>query len=211
MKSAHLFRSIIGASLLSTCTTIAHAIPMVSIEPATSFGSIGDTIFVDIFWDGDGANYIGDWDIDLSYDQSVVSYSGSIFHFGVDSWGCIVCGDHSTAGVIDLFEVSLDSVEDLIANQNSLGNSFKLATLEFVGIADGISPLQFGNAGINFGTTFGDESGNAITPDISGGRICIGDVNCTVRVPEPTTLSILLIGLASLAIRRKQRFIQTVG
>ena len=207
MKTAQVLRSVIGASILSVSAAAVNAMPMVSIDPATSFGSIGGTVIVDILWDGDGSQYIGDWNIDLSYDSTVVSYSGSTFHLGVDSFGCIdiiSCEDASVPGLIDLFEVSFDFPADLIANQDSLSKTFKLATLEFTGIADGISPLLFGQ------TTFGDENGLAFTPVLANGRICIGNADCTVSVPEPTTLSIFLIGIAGLALRRQRRSVSAV-
>ncbi|MDI9246011.1 PEP-CTERM sorting domain-containing protein [Marinobacter sp. CHS3-4] len=199
MKTANVFRSVVGAILLSASAAVVNAMPMVSVDPETSFGSVGDTLFVDLLWDGDGSQYIGDWDIDLTYDPTVVSYSGSEFHFGVDSFGCFICGDDSVPGLIDLYEVSFDFPADLIANQDSLGKTFKLATLKFTGIADGISPLLF--SGLQ---TFGDENGDPFTPVLANGRICIGNVDCPVDVPEPTTLSIFLIGLAGLALRRKR-------
>ena len=199
MKTAQVLRSVIGASILSVSAAAVNAMPMVSIDPATSFGSIGDTVIVDILWDGDDSQYIGDWDIDLTYDSTVVSYSGSTFHLGVDSFGCFNCGDDSVPGLINLFEISFDSPADLIANQDSLSKTFKLATLEFTGIADGVSPLLFGQ------TTFGDENGDAFTPVLANGRICVGNADCTVSVPEPTTLSIFLISIAGLALRWQRR------
>lgn len=200
MKTAKMLGSLIGASILLAGTTLVQAMPMVSINPSTSFGAVGDTISVDILWNGDGNNYIGDWDIDLAYDDTVVSYSGTTFYLGVDSFGCIDCGDSSIAGLIDLYEVSFDSVDELKINQDSLGNAFKLATLDFVGIKDGISQLTFGAL-----FTFGDEGGNDFVPDLANGRICVGNVDCTVSVPEPATLSTLILGLAGLGLRRRLR------
>lgn len=197
MKTKMLSGSLIGASLFLASATLVQAMPIVKINPSTSYGAIGDVVSVDILWDGGGSNYIGDWDVDLAYDDTIVSYSGSTFYFGVDSLGCLVCGDASVPGIIDLFEVSFDSVIDLQNNQDSLGNAFKLATLDFVGLADGISLLTFG------ASTFGDENGLGFTPDLQNGKICIGDADCTVSVPEPSTLSMLLLGLAGFGIRRK--------
>ncbi|WP_404364438.1 PEP-CTERM sorting domain-containing protein [Marinobacter sp.] len=197
MKMAKMLSSFIGASVFLAGTTLVQAMPMVSINPTTSYGAVGDVVSVDILWNGDGSNYIGDWDIDLAYDDTVVSYSGSTFYFGVDSFGCFDCGDFSIAGLIDLYEVSFDTPVDLKNNQDSLGNAFKLATLEFVGIADGISQLTFG------ASTFGDEIGNGFIPGLANGQICIGSADCDISVPEPTTLSVLILALAGLGVRRK--------
>lgn len=199
MKTANVVRSFVGATLLSASAAVVQAVPMVSIDPATSFGTVGGSVKVDILWDGDGSNYIGDWDIDLTYDETVVKYEGSSFHFGLDPLGCILCGDEdSVAGTINLYEVSLiKGTTDLTDNQDLLGNAFKLATLEFTGLIDGISPLKFG------ASTFGNEFGDGFTPTLANGRICIGNANCTVSVPEPTTLSVFLLGLVGLVLRRR--------
>lgn len=198
MKTANAMRSFVGATLLSASAAVVQAVPMVSIDPATSFGTVGGSVFVDILWDGDGSNYIGDWDIDLTYDDTVVKYEGSSFHLGLDPFNCTLCGDEdSVAGTINLYEMSLASLVVLISNQNQKDNAFKLATLEFTGLTDGISPLIFG------ASTFGNQFGDGFTPTLANGRICIGNVNCTVSVPEPTTLSVFLLGLAGLVLRRR--------
>lgn len=199
MKSKEFLLSGVAAFTISLTTTLALAVSTISLDPATSTGSVGGTIFVDLLWDGDGANYIGDFDVDILYDDSIVSYIGAVIDpdFGVDSFGCFICGDGSTPGTVDLFEVSFDSVPDLIANQDSLGNMFRLAILEFKGLADGHTTLSLSG-------TFGNEFGLDFTHNLANGEIWI-ETPGTPTIPEPSTMLLLGTGLAGLAAWRFRR------
>ncbi len=180
-----LFASV-STLVLSLTPTLALALSSLSFEPSSSTGVVGDTIMVDLVWDGTGGmapTYLGDFDLDVSYDPSIVSFLGGIIDpdLGVDSFGCFDCAvDGSTAGTVNLFEISFDSVLDVIANQDRLNNRFSLATLSFEGLTDGLSPLTLN--GINFG----DEFGGGITPTLINGDLTIE----TPPTPEPPTLSV---------------------
>lgn len=200
-----VLRSMSRVLLASVCLAASQfvAAGVISFEPTPALGDVGDTIFVDLVWDGSqaGPGYLGDWDVEVMYDESIVAYQGAAFGFGVDSLGCLVCGDNSVPGVVSLFEVSFDSVNDLIANQNALGNTFTIATLEFLALADGVTDLVFGD------TVFGDENGSlfggAINPLLVDGQICIGPDGCEVAtIPTPAILPMLL---ASLIFMFRQR------
>ena len=196
MKRVKASLKYLFAILIIACSSASQAMPVVSLSPSTSYGLVGDTMYVDLLWSGDSGDYLGAWDVDISYDSTVVSYAGSSFHTGVDSWGCIICGDGSVSGTIDLYESSLDSVADLTANQDGLGNAFTLATLEFQALADGFSGLLFG------ASIFGDEYGSAITPELIDGGICVGEGKCVISVPEPSSLLLMLLGSLGLTCRR---------
>ena len=199
MKHVKASLKYLVAILVIASSSLAQALPVVSLSPSTSYGLVGDTLYVDLLWNGESGDYLGAWDVDISYDSSVVSYAGASFHTGVDSWGCLICGDGSVAGTIDLYESSLDDVSDLMANQDGLGNAFTLATLEFQAVADGFSGLLFG------ASTFGDENGSAISPELVNGGICIGEDRCATEVPEPGSLLLMLLGGLALAGRRMIR------
>jgi hypothetical protein len=174
---------------------------VISLVPNPALGDVGDSIFVDMIWEGTG-DYIGDFDVDISYDDSIVELVDFIIDpdCGVDSICAGLYGDGNSSGLIDLFAVSFDSILDLIDNQDFLGNAFVLATLEFEGLAVGVTDLVFG------ASTFGDERGSPdgdFNPTLNNGRICVGPDGCPpVGVPEPGTISLVLLGVLALGLRR---------
>lgn len=182
---------------------ISLATPIISIDPATSLGSIGDVITIDILWDGSAdPEYLGAWDVDIAFDPGILSFSGATFGFGVDSFGCIPglsCDALvSGPGLLDLFEFSFDDAFTLMANQDGLGNMFVMASLSFNAIANGTSSLAFTGPLL----TFGDELGNRIFPVLNGGRVCIGPNGC-IDVPEPAGIALFAAGLLAFLIRRR--------
>ncbi|GGD63065.1 cohesin domain-containing protein [Lacimicrobium alkaliphilum] len=198
-----LFRNLCVAIALGI-PGMAIATPIISVNPDYTNGTVGDVISVDILWDGSAdPEYLGAWDIDLSFDNSILSFTSATFGFGVDSLGCIAfftCDAfESSPGIIDLFEESLDSVADLMANQDGLANQFVLASLTFDAIGNGGTALAFTGSTL----TFGDASGAAISPNLINGFVCIGEDGC-VTVPEPTAILLLLSGLVLLRRFRKR-------
>ena len=164
--------ALLGACLaLCAVSSQLMAMPIINLQPASANVAVGGSVFVDLVWDGNGANYIGDFDVDILYNDSIVSYEGAVIdpEFGVDSLGCFNCGDGSVPGIIDLYEVSCDDPFTLIATQDSLGNAFVLATLEFKGLQDGDTDLLLSG-------TFGDEFGLSFDHDLQNGAINVGEV-----------------------------------
>ncbi len=193
-----LFTSVL-VLVLSLTTTLALAFSSLLFDPSSSTGVVSNTIVVDLVWDGTGGAtpmYLGDFNVDVVYDPSIVSFLGGTVDpdFGVDSFGCFVCDiDGSTPGTINVFAVSFDDPAlALIPNQDGLGNRFSLATLSFGGLADGLTALTLN--GINFG----DEFGVPMSTTLINGDISIG----TPTIPEPSTILLFGTGLAGLAAWR---------
>lgn len=195
--------------VLAGLSNLALALPTISFNPTPAFGGIGGSIFVDLVWNGDGANYIGDFDVDIAYDGSIVSLAGADVdpQFGVDTFGCgydgFFCDYSDSPGLVNIFEVSFDSVADLTANQDGLGNSFVLATLEFIGLTDGITTLALSENAV------GNAYGLPFEHVLTDGLICVGtgSENCPIdNVPEPAAFYLLAMGLVTtLLARRKLR------
>lgn len=92
-----------------------------------------------------------------------------------------------TTGAVELFELSLDSEDDLNDLQAS---EFTLATLTFDTLGAGISPLDMTIKSL------GDAGGVSITPYAVG----TGSVRVTANaVPEPSVLFLLTASLAAFA------------
>ena len=217
MKLFDRLVQVCAAGSLLVIASQSTAVPVVSIFPETSLVAVGDSVKVDVLWDGTDGSYIGDWDIDIGYDGGILSYvsaydpSGTVIDpvGGVDSFnsvGCapdgFTCDDLSIPGTVDLFQVSFEL--DPVSNQDLLGNSFPLATLLFDAIAPGVSPLSF--AGTN---TFGDVLGIGFDPTLQDGQVCAylpgSPAECDVAVPAPSTLFSFLLGFTGvLGVTRRR-------
>lgn len=126
------------------------------------------------------------YDLDIQFNSAHLAFVGAVFgdpllgrqldllDFGSNA----TAAEITSLGVLNLFELSLDTPEDL----NSLqAYSFTLATLSFDIINAGSSQMQIG---IN---VFDDAVGNSIAPIISPATIA--------AVPLPSALWLMLGGL----------------
>ena len=187
----------------------AVAAPIVSISPVTQMIGLGDTATVDIIVSGlsQPDDAVGGFSLDLDFSNLILLG----LSFANDPDGKMgatpldLSGGFTGGGILhlDLFFVA-DAAEDQTSLSLSEGASFRLATVDFKGIADGLSLLALSNVVLSnwdgTETLAGVESVN--------GSVCVSaaGIPCTT-VPEPETLLLLATALGALAIarRRKQR------
>lgn len=171
---------------------------VISFDPTPALVTVGNTISVDLIWDGSaGPDYISAYDVDIGWDALIVSLDSVTLDpdLGVDAGGCFpgfTCDALIGAGTVDIFEVSFDAVLDLIANQDSLGNSFTLATLTFIALEQGATDL------ILTAQAIGDEFGMGAATTLINGQICVGEegtVASCPQVPAPGTIPLLILGV----------------
>lgn len=192
-------------SLLLLGLHAAHAqVPdaTLSLSPSsTTVASTSGTLTFDLSISGLGnlsSKSLGDYDFDLSFDTSKLSFvSGSFGSTFVSDSFFDVMDDTTVSGILNLAQLSLETDPSVI-NAAQPG-SFSLASLTF----SFFDLLPGQSTAINFGTIYslGDENGDPLTVSTSG-AVIINPSN-TVPVPEPMTLA--LMGLGALGIRMTRR------
>jgi hypothetical protein len=191
---------LIGCFLGLWCAGAALAGPLtLSFVPASQTVSQGP-IFVDVMVSGFGPNTasaVGDFDLTVSYDTSIVSATGVTFGLALGDeslFEALTAADwFTTPGQINFAETSLLDSVDLIAGQAPLLSSgFVLAELMFDPAGIGTTPLNFTSV------LAGDASGINIPLVTESGSITV--------VPEPGAFTLMCAGGAVLFLGRRRRW-----
>ena len=178
----------------------AAAAPIVDVFPSSQNVSVGDPVSVDINVSG-LTGPVAQLMMVVSFDESIlngVQYTiGEAFGNGIDLSFGFAGGIGSP---LDLFYISFEETLPLALAQ---GSGFRLASLDFVAIADGVASVAIDSVSLL------NAAGLPIQSQLIGARVCVGS-DCSspdpdvTAVPEPATLSLLGASLAGLfAARRK--------
>lgn len=190
------------------------------VDPASQAASVGDAVSVSVRISGLGSGSspsLSTFDLNVTYDPEVLEIdttdadgdgvidsivldpSGELDLFGLDL--NVVFADSSGAGVVTLYELSLDLPSDLELLQS---DSFPLAELVFTAKAAGDSPID---PSVN---SLGDEQGEPLVADIENGSVSVEASGGYAPEPIPAVsawglvlLSLLLPGIAVFAQRRR--------
>ena len=187
MQRSTLLAAIIG-SLLFLGQSAAFAIS-IDVLPVTQEVTDGTSFNVDIAISGLGDTLspsVSTYDLDLTFDSSLLSFAGAVFGDQLDVFGLgnVTAVDSSVSGLVNLYELSLDLPGDLDALQLP---SFTLATLTFDAIGAGMSALAIS---VN---ALGDANGDPLTTSVQDTSVTVKSK--PIGVPEPTTLSLFILGL----------------
>ena len=181
----------LAAALAVATVTGANAAPLISFSPVTQNVNIGDTAFVNLVISGlAGDEEIGSFDVDVTYNGSVVGFVGYTLGTGLGSGVDYI--DLSLGDLGGSIDIAVLSLLDELALKPLQGGSFVLATLEFTALANGTSPLVYAQS------IFADGAGLDLVVDADTGSIKVG-------VPEPASLLLLGAGAAALALRRRRQ------
>ena len=190
-------------SIIAACATFAINAQAFTIDLVADQNQVntGGSILLNVNVNGlndSSAPSLGAYDVNLHFNSSLINVTSINWGDAVKGnqldlagFGSLTDSSSPAAGELNLFELSFDDVLDL----NSLqAGSFTLFSILFSSTAAGIADFSLS---VN---VLGDAFGNALTADtISGASVTVGSAN----VPEPSTLLLLLGGLAIVLLRAK--------
>jgi hypothetical protein len=157
--------------------------------------SLGSTVELQVQMAGlEGDLSLGDYDLAVHYDASLFNLNNVFWgdalkgnQLDLNGLGSVQSANESTPGLLNLFELSLDTPSDV---DNRQAGSFSLFSLFFSAIGEGAG--QFSGS-VN---ALGDSIGNSIMVDT------FADVEVKVsKVPEPSSL-LIMIGFIALGLSR---------
>ena len=184
---------LIAALLAGGAVLPADAAVILSVSPASQTVSLGGQVSIDVLISGleDGGldEIVAAYDLSLSFDASILSYSSGTFFDLVD---IPPVPDFSMTGVISWNSASFLDDATLQAQQ---GNTVTLGTLVFDTLSTGTSPLTF---------TYDDVTGlnsDLLDYSVSNGSATVA----AAAAPAPQTALLLGLGaLGMLAARRRR-------
>ncbi|WP_133718254.1 cohesin domain-containing protein [Methylocaldum gracile] len=183
----------------------ASAISLV-FNPVSQDVALGDPAKVDVIVTDLNNQLVGTYDFNVHWNDSILSLASVDFDTFLDGpFDSFQGFDDSVSGTVNVFEISLD----LLTNQDG-NTAFRLFTLTFNTLANGLSPLSFTDNIASTGEFLGDENGDPFVPPVSAGRgsVCVGG-NCQqsqpIPVPEPPVVMLMGAGLLGFAFNQRHR------
>jgi len=204
MKTISRTLRMLAATALSATVLLSQAVasPIVSIVPNDQTINVGDPASIDIVVSG-LTDPVGGFSFTLTFNGVVLTGVAFKNDPGVkmgaaplDMSGGFAGG---TGSPLDSFFVA-DVTETEASLSASEGASFILATVDFMGAANGLSLLTLTDVVLS--NWNGDSTLEGV--EVQNGRICVGG-NCEL-VPEPATLLLFGGALGGLAIIRRRRY-----
>ena len=195
-----LRRFALGAvAAASALLSQAEASPVVSVSPSTQTIGVGGHAIFDILVSGvNSTDPTGGFSLTLGVLNSIVS--GVSFLNDPDGKMGAAPLDLSggfTAGSLDLF-FAADASANLATLAASEDAGFRLASLDFLGVADGLSALTLSNVVLSNW----DGSADLLGVGTNDGSVCVG--SCAPTVPEPGSILLAATALGALALRQRK-------
>jgi hypothetical protein len=162
MKTLLAFSILVLVAFGQGSHTLALAVTL-EFLPASQMVGLGRPVSVDVVISGlaaGGPSSVGAFDLDVSFNPSILSSTGVRFGQFLGGPGEVLTTSSLGRGVIDLAAVSFLSPQELNALQPA---RFSLASLDFSPLREGTTPLSFSQAVI------ADAFGGTLATTVSGG------------------------------------------
>lgn len=173
----------------------------IGFDPDSQTVALGSGVQVGVVFSDLGSEVISAYDLDITYDPGVVDATGVLFTTALgDEFFLEVLSafDVSTAGIVDLAQVSLLSDAELAGLQP--GDSVTVATLLFASVGVGTSELGFVFDAVN---DVKGRGGAILSLFEDTGSITVEGTD-QAPVPEPSAALLFAVG-AVLVARRSSR------
>jgi len=206
MKTISRTLRVLAATALAATVLLSQAVasPVVSISPVTQTIGVGGFATIDIIVSG-LTDPTGGFSLTLNYNNTILSgdsYTndpdGKMGALPVDLSGGFIGGGTLH---LDLFFVA-DPTETEASLAASEGAGFRLATVTFKGLVDGLSPLTLSDVVLS------NWDGTATLAGIGSlnGEVCVNSAGgpCAAA-PEPGTMLLVGSALSALAIIRRRK------
>ena len=186
----------------------AQALPTVSISPDTQTIAVGDSASIAIIVSGltQPADAVGGFSLNSAFNDTFLSSVGYTLDPNAKMGAFDSSNDFSggfSGGSLDLYYIA-NVAEDESSLAALQGASFTLATVQFDGLANGLSPLRLSEV------TLSNWNGDETRPNVDRrGEICVAPAgaNCNIiNVPEPNVDAAGGTALGALALRRRKQY-----
>lgn len=181
---------------------------VVQVVPASQNATLGATVSVQVAISGLGVNSppsLGAYDLNIGFDPTILQFTNSAYgdptlgdQLNLAGLGSIQSTTPGN-GTVEVFELSLDSINDL---NNLQAPAFVLVTLTFQALKTGTSPMS---VTIN---ALSDAFGNGLGATTAGGSVSVSQspiLTPVLSTPALVAFALLLAALGAAVMRTRTK------